>query len=210
MNERLSLARREHERAAIGSEVAPGGGREVGGTHAHGGRARQASRPLERQRHRLGHIADRAHVDTLPHACLILGIGVRGCAHLDDADDLLVLARMIEKAEVAQLHRLHVVAGHEIAHARPRLALLAARLLHLPGVLLRLRLEEPIGRPGPLRGRRRRSRLCLGFLGHGSQSPPSSRLRMHGSAHSDRERSGDQGVGQPENAAAGGAGRGTT
>ena len=33
---------------------------------------------------------------------------------------------------------------------------------------------------------------------------------MHGSAHSDRERSGDQGVGQPEIAAAGGAGRGAT
>ena len=31
------------------------------------------------------------------------GIGMRQRAHLDDADDLLVLARMIEEAEVAEL-----------------------------------------------------------------------------------------------------------
>ena len=132
------------------------------------------------------------------------GVGVRQRTHLDDADDLLVLARMIEKAEVAQLHGFHVVAGDEIAHARPRLALLAARLLHLPGVLIRLRLEQPVGGPGPLRRRRRRRGLCLGFFGHGSESRV-TRLRASRSgdawlSHCDREQSGDQGVGQSPSA----------
>ena len=77
-----------------------------------------------------------------------VGVGMGGGAHLDHADDLLVLARVIEEAEVAQLHGLHVVAGHEIAHPRPGLALLAARLLHLPRVLVGLRLEQPVGGPG--------------------------------------------------------------
>ena len=101
-----------------------------------------------RQRHGLGHVGQRAHVDALPDAGVVGGIGVRQRAHLYDADHLLLVARVVEEAAVAQLHRLHVVAGDEVAHAGPRLALLAARLLHLPGMLVGLRLEQPVGRPG--------------------------------------------------------------
>src|SRR5262245_64608382 len=75
---------------------------------------------------------------------------------------------MIKEAEVAQLHGLHVVARHEIAHPIPRLALLAARLLHLPGMSVGLRLEQPVGRPRP--GARGlgilRARHCLALLWH--------------------------------------------
>jgi hypothetical protein len=108
-------------------------------------------------------IHQRAHVDAFPHAGVVGGILVRQRAHLDDADHLLVLARVVEEAAIAELHGLHVAARLEVAHARPRLALLAARFLHLPGVLVRLRLEQPVGGPG---FRLRRFRRCLGFFGH--------------------------------------------
>ncbi len=91
------------------------------------------------ERHRLGHIGDRAHVDAFPHAGIVLGIGMGERRHLHDADDLLAIVGVIEEGEVAELHGVHVVASLKVAHAVPGLALLAARFQHLPGEARRAR-----------------------------------------------------------------------
>src|SRR5262245_23942486 len=64
---------------------------------------------------------------------------------LDDADDRLALARVIEEAFVPEFHVLHVLARLEVAHAGPFLAGLALLLLLLPGPGFGLRFEQPIG-----------------------------------------------------------------
>ena len=51
--------------------------------------------------------------------------------HLDDADDLLAFARVIEKSPLALFHPHQVEFGLMIAHAAPRLALVAALDLDL-------------------------------------------------------------------------------
>ena len=96
----------------------------------------------------LRHIAHGAHVDALPGARVVLGVGMRRRAHLDDADDLLALARVIEKAEVAQLHGDHVVARHEVAHARPTARPSCPSPSASPRSALGLGLEQPVGGPG--------------------------------------------------------------
>src|SRR5262249_20901416 len=47
-------------------------------------------------------------------------IGIVLLDHLDDADDRLFVARMIEESELAFLHLLQIAARLEIAHAGPR------------------------------------------------------------------------------------------
>ena len=87
--------------------------------------------------------------------------------HLDDADHGLLAARVVEEAEVALLHRDHVVAGLEVADAVPFLAGGALRGLGVPAPGLGLGLEEPVvhvpplflaQRPGEQRLHRRRDR----------------------------------------------------
>jgi len=65
--------------------------------------------------------------------------------HLDDADDLLLLAGVIEERVVALLHRLEVSARDEVAHAGPRLALGSALDLIVPGKYLGLGFQKPVG-----------------------------------------------------------------
>src|SRR5262249_4865896 len=74
---------------------------------------------------------------------------------LNDADNPLLIARMIEEAEIALLHFLHIFRGLPVAHAAPRLALGAPLLLHVPGKCLGCGFEQPIGHVShsDLRGR---------------------------------------------------------
>ena len=87
------------------------------------------------QRHRFWQGFDRAHVDALPRAGIVLGIGMGERGHFQNADDLALIARVIEEAEVAKLHStVLLVARQPVAHAVPGLAALAARFeLVLPG-----------------------------------------------------------------------------
>ena len=52
--------------------------------------------------------------------------------HLDDADNLFFVHRVVEKGQVADFHRLHVVRGLMIAYAVPAFALVAFGLLVVP------------------------------------------------------------------------------
>ncbi len=65
--------------------------------------------------------------------------------HLADADDLLALVRVIEEAEVAHGHLAHVVAGLEVAHAGPRLALFALGDEVVPREGVGFGFEQPVG-----------------------------------------------------------------
>src|SRR5205823_1681373 len=64
---------------------------------------------------------------------------------LDDADDLLLLAGVVEERAVARLHRLQIAARLEVAHAGPRLALGALLDLMLPTETVGLGLQQPVG-----------------------------------------------------------------
>jgi hypothetical protein len=64
--------------------------------------------------------------------------------HFADADDLFLIAGVVEKELLALFHLLEVAPRGEIAHAVPRLALGAALDLVVPGKLFRLGLEKPI------------------------------------------------------------------
>ena len=90
------------------------------------------------------HVAHGAHVDALPGAGAVLGIGMGQRRYLHDADDLLAFVRVIEEAEVLELHGAHVVARLIVAHAVPGLAGFPTRLQHLPGEHVRLGLEQPM------------------------------------------------------------------
>ena len=79
----------------------------------------------------------------LPLSSLAIGMGERD--HLQDADDLLALVRVIEEAQVAELHRPHVVARLVVAHAVPGLALGAARDEVVPREGIGLGFHQPIG-----------------------------------------------------------------
>jgi len=65
--------------------------------------------------------------------------------HLGDADDLLLLAGVIEQRALALLHLFQVPAGGEVAHAGPRFALGAALDLILPGKYVGLGFQKPVG-----------------------------------------------------------------
>ena len=52
--------------------------------------------------------------------------------HLDDADNLFFVHRVVEKGQIADFHRLHVVRGLMIAYAVPAFALVAFGLLVVP------------------------------------------------------------------------------
>src|SRR5262249_20906726 len=86
-----------------------------------------------RQGHRFRKRFHRLDVDREKHALLVGGIVIALAHHLDDADDLLFLAGVIEERVFTLLHRLEISARDEVAHAGPRLALGAALDLIVPG-----------------------------------------------------------------------------
>src|SRR5437879_4015028 len=70
--------------------------------------------------------------------------------HFADADDLLLVAGVIEEELVALLHLLEMAARGEIAHAGPGLALGATLDLIVPGKILRFGLQQPVSHvPSP-------------------------------------------------------------
>src|SRR5262245_37107460 len=86
---------------------------------------------------------DRAHgldVDRHRLARLVGGIWIGRLHHLGDADDLLALARVIEEAAVARLHRAQIGRGLRIAHAGPRGVLVLDELV--PRIGRRLGLQQ--------------------------------------------------------------------
>src|SRR5216684_541408 len=96
------------------------------------------------ERHRLGQRPHRLHVDRAKHRGIVGRVRIGFPDHLDDADDLLLVAGVIEKRVVAEPHRLEVLPGAVVPHAGPRLALAAALDLVVPGKRLRLGLQQPI------------------------------------------------------------------
>ena len=86
------------------------------------------------ERHRLFERLDRFDVDRLERALFVRRIGISLADHLDDADDLLLVAGMIEECEVAFLHRVEMLAGAKVAHAGPGVALGALLDLIVPGI----------------------------------------------------------------------------
>ena len=66
-----------------------------------------------------GNGCDRARVDADEHALLVGRVLVGLADDLDDADDLLLVAGVIEEGVLALLHRFQVLARGEIAHAGP-------------------------------------------------------------------------------------------
>src|SRR5262245_16266277 len=105
-----------------------------------------------RQRHRFRERLHRLDVDREKHAFLVGGIVIALADHLGDADDLLLLAGVIEQGAVALLHLLQVSAGGEVAYAGPRLALGAAFDLIVPGKHLGLGFQKPMGHSVPPSG----------------------------------------------------------
>jgi hypothetical protein len=85
-----------------------------------------------------------APVVTATQGSSFLAVGKSLAEDFADADDLLLVAGVIEEKFFALLHRLKMFARREIAHATPRLALLAALDLIVPGKLFRLGLHQPI------------------------------------------------------------------
>src|SRR5262245_29063678 len=98
-----------------------------------------------RQRHRFRKRLHCLDVDREKHAFLVCGIVIALADDLGDADDLLLLAGVIEQRVLAFLHLLQVPAGGEIAHAGPRLALGAAVDLIVPGKYVGLGFQKPVG-----------------------------------------------------------------
>src|ERR1700679_561015 len=96
-----------------------------------------------RQGHMPGHVLDRLHHHQAENACFIRGIGTVFADHFDNPHHRLLITGVVEKAEIALLHRLHVVLGDVVAHPAPRFALGALFLLHLPGPGLGFGLEQP-------------------------------------------------------------------
>src|SRR5579864_7818026 len=96
--------------------------------------------------HRLRQRLDRAGGHGDPGLALAGGrIRIGLAENFADADDLLLVAGMIEEELVALLHLLEIFARREIAHAAPRLAFVAALDLIVPGKFLGLRLHQPMG-----------------------------------------------------------------
>ena len=95
------------------------------------------------KRHRIFDRLHRLDVDHTETAGFIGMIGVMFLHHLDDADDALLVDRMIEEAGIALFHGLHVVVGLIVAHPVPVLD----ALFHLivPGPGAGLGFEQPMG-----------------------------------------------------------------
>src|SRR5262249_40531385 len=116
---------------------------------------------LPRQHHvfqaRVGfHGLERQRVRQRPHRPDVHGSNPRGIVggirigfadHLDDANDLLLLAGMVEERVIAEPHRLEMLAGAKVAHPGPWLALAGALDLIVPGERIRLGLPHPIPPP---------------------------------------------------------------
>src|SRR5262249_55503561 len=98
-----------------------------------------------RQRDRFRERLHRLDVDREKHALLVGGIVIALADHLGDADDLLLLASVIEQRALALLHLLEIPAGGEVAHAGPPLALGAAFDLIVPGKNVGLGFLKPVG-----------------------------------------------------------------
>src|SRR6185369_2543216 len=71
-------------------------------------------------------------------------IGERFPGHLGDADNLFLVARVVEDKLVAFFHFAEMAARGEITHAGPCLALGSALDLVIPGILIRLGLQQPV------------------------------------------------------------------
>ena len=71
-------------------------------------------------------------------------VGERFTNYFADADDLFLVAGVIEKELVALLHLLEMPARCEIPHASPSLTLCATLELIVPGIFLGFSLEQPI------------------------------------------------------------------
>jgi hypothetical protein len=61
-----------------------------------------------------------------------------------DADNLFLVARVVEEKLVAFFHFAEMAARGEITHAGPCLALGSALDLVIPGILIRLGLQQPV------------------------------------------------------------------
>ena len=77
----------------------------------------------------------------------ILGAAVWGAFpdHLNDADNRLADVRMIEEAQIASLHRAHVVARLIVPDTLPFLSYLALRHLMVPSPGVGFGFEKPAG-----------------------------------------------------------------
>src|SRR5579862_2904418 len=97
------------------------------------------------ERHRLGQRLDRLHVDRQKLSLRVGRVHIGFADDVDDADDLLLVAGVIEEGQVALLHLLDIAARDEVAHPAPRLALGAALELIVPGEGLGFGLQQPVG-----------------------------------------------------------------
>src|SRR5262249_58100069 len=99
------------------------------------------------ERHRVRQRPHRLDVHGSKHRGIVGGIRIGFADHLDDANDLLLLAGMVEERVIAEPHRLEMLAGAKVAHPGPWLALAGALDLIVPGERIRLGLEQPIRHP---------------------------------------------------------------
>src|SRR5271166_683206 len=97
------------------------------------------------ERDRLGQSFDRRGGHGDPGLALLRGgIGIGLANDFADADDLLLLAGVIEEKLLALFHFLEIAARDEIAHAAPRLTFAAALDLIVPRKFFRLGFHQPI------------------------------------------------------------------
>src|SRR5579863_4833262 len=120
---------------------------------------RHSGEPLvgldRRQRHRPWQRLDDAKIDHAERPGLVGRVGIVGLAHLDDADDLLAFAGMIEEGLLAELHRHQVELGRVVAHAVPARSLLAGLHLLLEGPGGGFALDQPMSHLSSLLSERR-------------------------------------------------------
>lgn len=72
-------------------------------------------------------------------------LGMNFVDHPHDADDLLLMNRVVEKAQIAALHGAHIFLRESVAHAAPLFAARPGFKLVAPGEGSRLGFEQPIG-----------------------------------------------------------------
>src|SRR6185437_11326681 len=72
------------------------------------------------QAHRLFQRHHRNDIDLHEFSGLVAGIGISRLHDLGDADDPEAFIRVIEESAIADLHRLEIGGGLEVAHAAPK------------------------------------------------------------------------------------------
>src|SRR6516225_6054023 len=98
------------------------------------------------ERDRLGQRLDRGGSHGDPGLTLLRGrVGIGFANDFADADDLFLVAGVIEEKLLALFHFLEIAARDEVANAAPGLAFAAALDLIVPGKFLRLGFHQPIG-----------------------------------------------------------------